>query len=246
MKLHQVNALVTGRKSTAEKTVGDLYKLLQKDALFDGMERVYKPMDEETGERLPPEKQKVQFRAIDVVAAATQTWTELWDLTATQDSGNQTARADIVVDGTAVLTGVPVTTLLFLEKQLNDVETFINKLPTPEASEDWDYDSNTDLLRSRPAQSVRTKKVPRNHVKAPATTQHPAQVEVYHEDVQVGTWTKVSFTGRLPAKEKNAMLARVKKLKDAVKLARENANALDTAPRHVGEALLRFVFGPST
>ena len=48
-------------------------------------------------------------------------------------------------------------------------------------------------------QTLRTKKVPRNHVKAEATEKHPAQVEVYYEDVAVGYWTTVKFSGALPA-----------------------------------------------
>jgi hypothetical protein len=35
-------------------------------------------------------------------------------------------------------------------------------------------------------------------VKAEATEKHPAQVEVYHEDVVVGQWKTVKFSGALP------------------------------------------------
>lgn len=47
--------------------------------------------------------------------------------------------------------------------------------------------------------------VPRNHVKAEATDKHPAQVEVYHEDVPVGYWTTVKFSGALPARRVNEL-----------------------------------------
>lgn len=242
-KLNQVNALVAGKKSEATKIISELYKLLQKEVLFDGRLRTYKPLDEEKGERFPQERQIVQQRVKPLINQASDAWTELFDLIATQDSGNQQARADIVADGKLVLADVPVTTLLFLEKQLNDIETFISKLPTPDPSEEWEYDPNIDGLKSRAAVSVKTKKVPRNHVKAEATDKFPAQVEVYTEDIVVGNWTQVFHTGRIPSKEKNVYLHNVRQLRDAVKLAREQANSVDVKPTKIGRNLFNFVFG---
>jgi hypothetical protein len=242
-KLNQINALVTGRKSDTEKAVTEIYKLIQKEALFNGFERGYKPHDEEQGERLPPESQKVQQEARKLIDLTRAKWTELWDLTLTQDTGNQLAKADILVDGKAVLKGVPVTNLLFLEKQVNDVETFIAKLPTPDPAEEWTYDPAIGLLRGRPNQSVRTKKEPTRFEKAPATKEHPAQVEILYIDIPVGTWTKIQYSGALPADEKNAILARLRKLKDAIKVAREQANLTETEPRKAGDSLFAYILG---
>src|SRR5262249_3592422 len=152
----QVNAILSSRKGEAEKAVNELLKLLQKEQLFSGRERVYRPLDEVNGQRLPPESQKVQQRADLLIAQASEKWTELWDLVLTQDTGNQAARADVVVDGQAVLSGVPVTTLLFLDKQLAEVESFVSKLPTPDPAEEWTHDPNTGLLRSPVTESLRT------------------------------------------------------------------------------------------
>ena len=242
-KLNQINALVTGRKGVAEKYVTELYKVLQKGELFTGRQRVYKPHDEVNGEKLPAEGQKVQFKVQELLTNAAAMWTELWDLTGTQDSGNQTARADVVVDGQAVLTQVPVTTLLFLEKQVNDVETFLTKLPTPDQEEDWAHDPNQGLLRSKAAESLRTSKVPSHYEKAAATREHPAQVEFFYKDVPVGTWTTVKFSGALPADSKKELLLRVKKLKDAIKLAREEANSIQVTVVQVGTPLFRYLLG---
>jgi hypothetical protein len=93
-------------------------------------------------------------------------------------------------------------------------------------------------------QTLRTKKTPRNHVKAEATDKHPAQVEVYYEDVTVGYWRTVKFSGALPAQRVNEMLARVERLQDAVKFAREEANNMEVTDQKVGERLLQFIFRP--
>ncbi len=240
MKLCQVNALIQGKKTETTKEVTDCYKLIQKEAAFDGLSRIYQPKDEE-GEPLPSEEKKVQLNYKTLLELARSKWSELWDLVATQDLGNQQATADIKVNNTIILPGVPVTTLLFLEKQLTDVEAFITHMPTPDSAHDWAFDPNSNLLRNKQQESIRTKKVPKNHVKSPATDKHPAQVEVYMEDIPVGRWFQTLFTGRCPAQTKTQILYRVKLLKDAVKLAREEANTIKVEPRKISEPIFKFL-----
>lgn len=242
-KLNQVNAILSARKGEAEKAVSEVVKLLQKDQLFNGRERTYRPLDDVNGQKLPPESQKVQQRADLLIQQASAKWTELWDLVLTQDTGNQTARADVVVDGQPVLKQVPVTTLLFLDKQLAEVETFVNRLPTPDPAEEWSHDPNSGLLKSPVSESLRTAKEPAVFVKYEATKEHPAQTEFFMKDVAVGTWRQVLYSGCIQADRKNAILARLKKLQDAVKLAREQANFTEVERQRAGEALLGFVFG---
>jgi hypothetical protein len=92
-------------------------------------------------------------------------------------------------------------------------------------------------------QTIKTKKIPRNHVKAEATEKHPAQVEVYYEDVVVGTWRTIKFSGALPASRVNELLNRVEKLQEAVKFAREEANNLEVTEPKVGAKVFQYLFG---
>src|SRR3989442_5771802 len=119
---------------------------------------------------------------------------EMFDVVAPQDWSNCQARADVVVEGRALLRHVPVTHLLFLEKQLVDLRTFIESLPVLDTAEDWEYKPEADSYVSRVSRSNRTKKVPKNHIKYEATKEHPAQVEMYMEDVWAGTWTTTKFS----------------------------------------------------
>jgi hypothetical protein len=194
-KLNQINAIVSARKNDAEKNITELYKLLQKEQLFTGRERTYRPLDEVNGQKLPPESQRVQQRVDDLVRQAREKWTELWNLVLTQDTGNQSAKADIVVDGKVIIANVPVTTLLFLDKQVNDLETFVSKLPTPDPAEEWNHDPTTGLLRSKANESLRTSKEPTVIVKYAATKEHPAQTELFTKDIPVGTWTQIVYSG---------------------------------------------------
>ncbi|MGW7355884.1 DUF7873 family protein [Streptomyces sp. NPDC054802] len=241
-KLNQIIAVEKGVKSKSYQDITAAHQKVQKVALLAGISRTYQPKDEE-GEQLPPESTRVQVVAEDVLREMSESLTRLFDVTATKDRANCSARADVVVDGRTVVAEAPVSYLLFLEKQLTDLHTFVKKLPVLDASESWSPDPSTDWWKTDPVRTIRTKKVPRNHVKAEATDKHPAQVEVYYEDVPIGYWTTVKFSGALPARRVNELLGRVEKLQHAVKFAREEANSAEVTDQRVGDAVFGYLFG---
>lgn len=244
-KLNQIIAIEKGVKSRTQRDLTDAHHALQKQALLAGITRTYQP-DDEMGEKFPPETTRVQVRAQDMIQKTQEVLTELFDITATKDETNCHARADVVVDGKVLLTKVPVTSLLFLEKQLVDLHTFVKKLPVLDPSENWHFDASGDCQVTDAAFTVKTKKVPRNHVKAAATDKHPAQVEMYHEDVRVGQWKTVKFSGACPQKQVNELLERVEKLQKAVKFAREEANNTEVTQKQFGAAVFGFLFSPTS
>jgi hypothetical protein len=240
-KLNQIIAIQASKKAQAKETLTQAYHLIKKPELLNGLTRTYQPRDD-GGEPQPDERKLVQIKVNDLIAKVTADLTEMFDIVATQDFANCQAKADIVVEGRKLLVGVPVTHLLFLEKQMVDLRTFIETLPILDAAEDWEYKAEADSYVTRPTRSNRTKKVPKNHIKYEATKEHPAQVEMYMEDVWVGTWTTTKFSSAVPAAVRNAMLDRVRKLLDAIKSAREEANNLEVKPQKVGAALLGWIF----
>jgi hypothetical protein len=241
-KLNQIIAVEKGVKSKSSQELSQALHDLQKASLLSGISRTYQAKDEE-GEQLPPESTRVQVQAEDVLRSTATALTRLFDVTATKDWANCEARADVVVGGTTLLRDVPVTYLLFLEKQLAELYAFVRKLPKLDAAEAWSQDPSTDTWRTDPVRTVRTKKVPRNHVKAEATPEHPAQVEMYFEDVPVGYWTTVKFSGALPARRVNELVDRVEKLQNAVKFAREAANSAEVTDRSVGSVVFDYLLG---
>jgi hypothetical protein len=242
MKLNQVIAIEKGTKSRSLQDLTEAHHTLQKPALLAGIARTYRPKDEE-GEQFPPESTRVQVKAEDVIRKTSEVLTKLFDVVATKDWANCSAKADVTIDGTVLLSQVPATYLLFLEKQLVDLHTFIKKLPILDASETWTFDPSADYWATEPMQTIKTKKIPRNHVKAEATEKHPAQVEVYYEDVVVGTWRTIKFSGALPASRVNELLNRIEKLQEAVKFAREEANNMEVTEQKVGAKVFQYLFG---
>jgi hypothetical protein len=195
-RLNQIIAIEKGIKSRSVQELAEAQKALQKPAVLSGISRTYRPKDEE-GEQLPPESKKVEVKAEEIIRKTTEVLTKLFDVTATKDWTNCSARADVIVDGNVLLSQVPVSYLLFIEKQLVDLQAFIKKLPVLDASETWNFDASADCWATEPVQTLKTFKTPRNHVKAEATEHHPAQVDVYYEDITIGYWRTVKFSGAL-------------------------------------------------
>lgn len=241
-KLFELLAVATGKKSEVEKTVTEFYKTVQKADLFAGHAKTYRPLADD-GDRLPADSKNPQARCDALIPQAVAAWVDFFDVTLMVDAGNQQAKADIVVDDQVVAKDVPVTTLLALNKHLNDWVTFIDKLPTPDPAEQWGFDANQNWLATQPFETARTKKVNKPIVLFPATPEHPAQTQLVQEDVLAGYWSQVKFSTAVPAYEKAAMLARAVKLRDAVKTARERANDIKVEKRAIGADLARFVFG---
>lgn len=240
-KLNQIIAIEKGIKNGAEKRVNKIDRAMARPELLQGISRTYQPKDDE-GEQLPPESKLVQMRVTEGLRQISEALTELFDITATKDWANQTAKANVVVDGKTIVEGAPVAYLLFLEKQLGQLLGTVRNLPKLDPGEKWEFDPNTDCYATAPLQTTRTKKVPKNHVKAEATEHHPAQVEVFYEDVTVGFWNIIKFSGALPATQINAMVKRIEALLKAVKFAREEANALEVETQKVGEKVFEFLF----
>jgi hypothetical protein len=240
LKLNQVIALSKTAKAVGEDGLTQAYHNVSKLQPMSGISRTYQPRDDD-GETLPPESTRLQVRVSDLLASAARAVERQIDIVATLDVGNQLAVADVVVDGNRLLTNVPVTTLLFLEKKVTSLVDVIKKLPVLDAGETWTFDEGQDAYSTAPVQTVRTKKVPRNHVRAEATDKHPAQVEVWYEDITVGYWNTVKYSGAVTAKQKAEMLERAQKLAAAVKVAREEANGIEVADRKIGAAIFSYL-----
>ena len=111
-----------------------------------------------------------------------------------------------------------------------------------DASEVWNWDDNQACYATTPLQTHRTKKVPRVLVKYEATEEHPAQTEVWHEDVVVGFWKTIKYSGALPAQRVKQLIERIEKLQKAVKYAREEANELEVEEVKLGDKVLGWIF----
>lgn len=242
MKLNQIIAVEKGIKGKVTADVDVLYKALQKPALFEGVMKNYKPRDEADTEVVPGQRTQIQVGVPQILTQTQERLTELFNISAQKDFANCTALADVEVDGQVLLTEAPATYLLFLEKQLTDLHTFVEKLPVLDPAEEWTWDADQGVYRTKPALTARTKKVQKPLVLYPATAEHPAQTQIITEDIVAGTWETTRYSTAVPVTKKAALVQRVQKLQHAVKFAREKANMVDAPKQEVGAKILGWIF----
>jgi hypothetical protein len=242
-RLNQIIAIANTKKTKVATALSAVHAVLSRPDLFSGLDRKYQSLDDE-GEKLPPESKVIQKTVSEVIAAAKSELTELLDVIATQEFANGDAKADIVVEGVVIAKQVPVSYMLFLEKQVDVIKGVVQKLPVLTQDVKWNRSvSDNDIFVTDAVTTNRTKKVPRSFTKSPATQYHPAQVEMFTEDVIVGTWSKIDTSSAIPASERDAMLKKIESLREAVKMAREEANSITVTDQKIGRSVLDFVFG---
>jgi hypothetical protein len=242
MKLNQAIAI---EKSTKKLEYADLSKdhhILQKHDLFNGFNRTFSARHED-GVTYPDEKKVIQQDVTNIIKNAASHLADLFNITATKDVGNCSAVADIVVDGKIIAAKVPVTYLLFLEKQLTDIRTFVSKLPTLDPSKRWTYDSNAGYWKTDADVKIKSRKVQQPLVLVPATDKHPAQAQIISVDEVEGTWNQVDISTSYPVDTIKMLLEKISKLDKAVKIAREEANSLEVQKQNFGSSIIDFIFG---
>lgn len=239
--LHEIIAVAGDRTKTYDRAITDRYQILSKSVLLNGQTRTYSPKDAE-GDVLPAEIQNVQVTVTDTLKEIQEAFAGLFDLTATRDYGNQIAVANVAIDGVVLIENAPATYLLWLEKQLTHIHTIVSKLPILDPSATWEWSDASRTYETPVTVANKTKKVKKVLVKAEATDKHPAQTEVYDDDIVVGTWETKRFSGAITATEAKEMLDRVDAVRDAVKVARTQANQTEVEQQHVSDRLLGYIF----
>jgi hypothetical protein len=242
-KLNQILAVEKQTKTNTAEQVTAFYHLLQKEPLLNGISRTYRPLDEE-GEKFPSESTEVQVRVEQTLKDVAKHMTALFDITIARDAANTLAKSDVVVNGVVLLKDVPATYLLWLEKQLTELHTYIVKLPVLPQTDSWTYDGATGTFKTDAIETSKTKKLPRAFVKYEATKEHPAQVDTLQEDKLVGYWSTTKFSGAVKRDRAQALRDRVETLMAAVKQAREQANLVEVPKVAAGQAVFDYLLAP--
>ena len=242
MKLNQIIAVSSNVKSRKQSSFSEVYHMLGKEGVFSGHSKTYLPKDED-GEKLPDEVKVVQLTIDKAIEKAKAVLEDMFNVVATQDSGNCFAKADVKIDDKVILKDVPATNLIFLEKQLDDISTFISKFPTLDPAENWTWNTSGSCFKTEESETFRTKQQPKSMITAPATDKHPAQVHIYNENVVIGTYKQVKFSGAIESTKKEALAEKVRILTRAVQQAREEANMTEVVSVTYGTDILKYIFG---
>lgn len=251
--LHQLIAVQRGVDEETAKTLGAVKHLLsvggEQDPLT-GISRTYQPVSDDPVDQLPPQARRVQITAAELVGRVNDALTKMFDVKFAREEGNCNARADVKVDGTALLTDVPVGYLMFLEAQVGQIVALIDSIPTLNPAEEWS--SGVTGLRegvwaSASRKTAVPRRVPQVQVLSPAQVidgqKFDPQVRPYETEVTVGWWSTVKYSGQMDPKVQQEMRARAIKVQEAVRKAREQANRLETTERSAAPLLRYITFG---
>lgn len=235
-------------KATAQ-TVKNAHHALQRETGLHGQHRSYEPIAED-GDQLPSVDERVQVTVPELLAEVQLGLLRAFNTAAARDftngPGDSGAVADLVAGDVTLVQKAPVPYLLWLDKQLDGLLTLVSKLPTHDPAQEWELDDpERGIYRSHPSHTQRTTPVPRHHVVFQPTDKQPGQAQMYQEQRLDGIWTVVKFTGSIPTARRSTMLQRIASLRDAISIAREEANRVEMVDPRPGARLLSFIFDPA-
>lgn len=247
-KLHELLAVETNLENQAAKTRNDLVATFEKKRhLFEEKRTVFTPSGEGAAAQVENQSD-IQTNVTKELAWIQPFIAKALDASYQVAEANTKARADIVLeDGTVLLTGVPATALLELEKRVAEVSALITAIPTLDPAKGFSEDAarGSGIFQARPVVKTRTRKAKKLYVKYEATKEHPAQTELIDEDQPIGIIQEQEWSGLITPARKADLINRAEVLARAVRRARSRANEAEVDHnKKIGAQLLSFVFAP--
>lgn len=241
--LGQVIAIEADVRKTAKRRLTDSYHALDKPAMLDGISGTYEPAVD-GGEQLPDESQRVQATVEEMILSTREALAAMFDATAARDFTNASgdAKADIVVGDQTLVEGAPVPYILWLDRQLDDLQAFTERIPTHSPSTTWELAEARGVYKSTPVKTARQTQQHKVITIAEATQHHQAQAQVVAEQVTVGFWTRIKYSGGVPVSRREEILRRIAILRVSLHAARAQANRVEADEPVVGARLLGYLF----
>lgn len=251
-KLHELLA--------AEKTPTAAWNTLQEDTLkkfknvdhfFSGHDKSLSMIDDSPAssaeESKARESKPVPTTVFETLEYALNIFAKAEDLQYRKNATNRIATADVEWGGKPFLTGLPVDELLGLEARLAKLRLIIDAVPTLDATKHWVKSSQQGayIWELREAeQTTKTEKVVVPVIMAPATAQHPAQVQAVQKDSVVGTFSTMKRSGAATAVQKSDALVRIDTLLVEIKQARMRANETVAVDGSIAGKIVALVLEP--
>lgn len=244
-KLHEILAVEKNSETAARKLMAESAKTLEKENLFSGFVKNLDMFDDDQKYLNVTEKQNLESTVDENLDYLNIFIGKYWDLVATKEVANQTAKADIIVGDVTLAKDLPATFLLGMETKLNELRKVYEHIPTLAPGIKWIKDEANEkhnvFMTADDQVSFKTQKESAFVVAYEATEHHPAQVYKEEKTVNTGKYTMVKFSGMLPAVEKARRIENIDTLIRAVKKARMRANDIEVEKIKVAKQLLNFI-----
>lgn len=246
-KLHEVLAVMTDLETTARNIRDEAIVTFTKKAThFTGYHKTLKMFDElRKAEEEGAEDHKSLVTTVknklDYMKSSQVKYLDaLWQ----QESTNQKAKADLVVGDKVIIKDAPAVFLLALESRLKAIRAVFDSAPTLDPSVEWvsDNSQGEGTYKSvHPETSQKQEKQIRHQVLVQPTKEHPAQIEKWFENVVVGTYSTIKYSGAISPGQKSDYLKKIDTLIQATKQARQRANSTQVEKEHFAKALFEYI-----
>lgn len=245
-KLHELLA--------AEKTPTGAWNQMYEDTLkkfknpahfFDGHSRSLTMIEDSAANKAVEdqarEEKPVTTTVYDTLEYALDIFGKAEDLQYQKNATNRKATGTVMWQGKPLLTDMPVDQLLGLEARLTRLRLLFAEVPTLDASKHWVQATNIGAhvwATEFPEEATKTDKQVIPVVFAPATKEHPAQVQAVQKDVVVGKFTTIKRSGSATALQKADAIKLVDELLIETKQARMRANETEIEKGSVASVLI--------
>jgi len=243
-QLHEILAVEGDLNSIAQRTIEEsINTFLKKPNTYRGQVRRVTMLDPTREGENTVEDVAVTDTVASKLEYTANHFSRYIDVVLQKEQTNQSANADLVVDGTTIATGLPATFLLGLETRLKRIRDLYVAAPTLEPGLRWQLDENEgeNIYTVEAKPSFKTEKNVKHKVLVEATKEHPAQIEKWNEDTPVGRIEVTHSSGMLTVAEKSGLLTRLDKLIRATKRARMQANQVSISERTIGEEIFNYL-----
>jgi hypothetical protein len=246
-QLHEVLAVESNLKNAAKK-IGEeaIHTFSKKPDHFIGVHKTLHMFDDKRSNEEAAQEQRRELvttvdNKLDYVVGSL---VEALDAVAQKEATNQWANADVVVDGNTILSDIPATLLLALEKELVVYRNIYNSIPTLQPGVKWEEapDLGGGIFQTaKPEIRAKTEKMRLHKELSKATKEHKAQIETWTEDRPVGQYETTHTCGMITPARKSVLLGRIDKLIRAVKQARTRANKKEVTDVHIGKDIFDYI-----
>lgn len=245
-KLHELLAVESNLENQAAKCRSDLVSTFEKKRhLFEEKRVTFTPAGEGT-QPITETQSDIQSNVDKELKWIQSHLVKALDASYQVAEANTQARADVVLEDdaqTVLLTGVPATALLELEKRVAEIAALIAAVPTLDPAKGFTKDESRNLYKAREVNKSRTRKEKKVFIKYEATKEHPAQTELLDQDVVIGAIQEQEWSGLITPAEKAELINRVEIVARAVRRARSRANDVEiNSQAKIGAKLLGYIF----
>jgi hypothetical protein len=243
-KLHELLAVEGDLEGTYKKILQETQITFEKKpGHFFGAHKKLKMFDENAPE-MPEEKQELTTTVKDKLTYMAEHIVRYFDAVLQKELTNKEAKADLVVDGIEIAKDLPATFLLGLETKLKNIRAVYEKIPTLPPGVRWEKDETQGkniYRQTHPEEKFKTAKTFKHKILYQATKEHPAQIEKWEENENVGIYTTERWSGMISPAEKSIVLGKIDKLIRSTKKARQRANAQEIVSADIGNQIFEYI-----